>query len=69
MLFIVDHDTEANLNQVVMFVPDDHDWKRVRTVCQECGIERPNILAIIDMPEPQILRTHGHIDEYAPYSR
>lgn len=69
MLFIVDHETEKNINQIVMFVPDEYDRKRALSEARENGIPQPNILAVVDLPEPQILRILDHVDDYGIYSR
>ena len=68
-IFIVDHNINKNINQVMMFVPEGFDRARARVAAQECGIESPNILAVIDVDEMAGHRMADHVDYYVPYSR
>lgn len=59
MLFVVSQSGRYNGNEVVMFVPDNFDRKKVVTICeQDYAIDRPRIEAILpleDSPSDTIL--------------
>lgn len=71
LLFIIDHDTRKNINQLIMIVPDEYDPRRVQRDAQECGIRNPNVLTAIPVVGEQYERISQqvHPTEYAIYAR
>lgn len=68
MLFIVSHDLDECISQIVMFVPDEHDRTRAIVEARKFGLSHPNILTTIDLPEPQALRILDAAEEYGIYA-